>query len=685
MNDRLRDIKQAVACVKQNRAALGAALLIRDPPLPLTQDNLARIFVANEKTRRQLSEHVPPLPPFAKHHPSIDERTFKTVLASAKRKNTQDYLGYTADLVSILYDSSEIRPALEHLLLLILNNDLPKYVKQAFYTRRQLPIPKKVSELRIVSWGPGLTSLANAYALKLCDTKFLQPHQLGAGAKGGPARALAVLQSAAMLYDDQVTFCLDISDAYPSTDRAAALREAFKRKELVHAHKAMLAAYGDPTDVLTIEPRTNRVIQAEVPSNGVSQVCQLATILFCNRIHPALLAAVDPPVEHKEDRVICAAIADDLNLSARMRAAMRAVQRLRRALPKEYEISPKSFALWVHNDDPPLELRQFCTDHGLDLRVGWSPVLGGVLANFKDANVVKAVQEFLLNELHKHDKLFATLEDPQLPPQPAFQVLRLSAAVRIHHLIRQLHPSILLPVVHAFDAKVDSAFRALADCPALDPRQQLQVQLPILAGGFSILTIAKLAPLAYLAGLAEMAVHVRKSCRHLGRMPNPPLEIQQCLERAQALAEAHGNQPDGRQQKLWPITNLVEEVTEDMFWEFYGDLDSANGIMSRATADLAKIVHDHGSLRWVQKALTKSLHCEIRAQVHAGAEDVTAARLNSLPGCDLVLQQPPDRPEHVLRADDYRTMVKLRLGVPARKLPREDLACPCCRKVVTTE
>ena len=36
MNDRLRDIKQAVACVKQNRAALGAALLIRDPPLPLT-------------------------------------------------------------------------------------------------------------------------------------------------------------------------------------------------------------------------------------------------------------------------------------------------------------------------------------------------------------------------------------------------------------------------------------------------------------------------------------------------------------------------------------------------------------------------------------------------------------------------------------------------------------------------
>ena len=44
-------------------------------------------------------------------------------------------------------------------------------------------------------------------------------------------------------------------------------------------------------------------------------------------------------------------------------------------------------------------------------------MLGGVLANFKDANVVTAVQEFLLNELHKHDKLFATLEDPQLPPQ----------------------------------------------------------------------------------------------------------------------------------------------------------------------------------------------------------------------------------------------------------------------------
>ena len=159
-------------------------------------------------------------------------------------------------------------------------------------------------------------------------------------------------------------------------------------------------------------------------------------------------------------------------------------------------------------------------------------------------------------------------------------------------------------------------------------------------------------------------------------MSDPPLEIQQCLERAHALTAAHGNQPDGRQQKLWPITDLVEEVTEDVFWEFYGDLDCANGIMSRATADLAKIVHDPGSLRWVQKALTKSLHCEIRAQVHAGAEDVTAA--GSTPSlADLVLQQPPD-PNTC--CEHYRTMVKLRLG--ARKLPLEDLACPCCRKVV---
>ncbi len=48
----------------------------------------------------------------------------------------------------------------------------------------------------------------------------------------------------------------------------------------------------------------------------------------------------------------------------------------------------------------------------------------------------------------------ASFSDEQLPPQPAFQVLALSAAVRVHHLIRIIPPSIIRNMATTFDRKI---------------------------------------------------------------------------------------------------------------------------------------------------------------------------------------------------------------------------------------
>src|SRR3954468_14302543 len=80
----------------------------------------------------------------------------------------------------------------------------------------------------------------------------------------------------------------------------------------------------------------------------------------------------------------------------------------------------------------------------------------------------------------------------------------LSAAVRIHHLIRMLPTEALNDVLNVFDEKLLLSFMAIfrLDDSEVTERMRLQIQDPV-GRGFGIRSVSNIALCAYFASFAE--------------------------------------------------------------------------------------------------------------------------------------------------------------------------------------
>ena len=143
---------------------------------------------------------------------------------------------------------------------------------------------------------------------------------------------------------------------------------------------------------------------------------------------------------------------------------------------------------------PSPALVEGCREMKIALKLGLASVLGAVVADMTSTRVRQEVTKHVDRMLPKHKKLFDTLTDPALPPQPAYQVLLLSASVRIHHLARQLPPSISRNLSTEFDRKVLGCFKALL---GREGEMFTHQQLPITTAsdsGFGMRSVDDLAP-----------------------------------------------------------------------------------------------------------------------------------------------------------------------------------------------
>ena len=287
-----------ISLVKQNRAKKGAEFLLRGGAVPMNDATIRKMHEKNEPSRAALSMEIPPPPHGSPRVTQIDDDEMKKIITRLKRNNTPDLAGWCHDLLFILYEDKAIKKPMNHLFLKIMNDQLPPRSHSAFHARRQIPVPKKGTDIRIVSWGNAITAVAFAYNLAISDTTFLEPHNLGCGARGSTNRATTVLQSVAAADEDSVVFCLDIAGAFPATDRALALKNLDEREELTSLRLAAFAAMREPTDVLIVDPKTRKVLHHDKFTNGLNAGCRLAAILFCNRLQPLLESAV------KDTRVV---------------------------------------------------------------------------------------------------------------------------------------------------------------------------------------------------------------------------------------------------------------------------------------------------------------------------------------------------------------------------------------------
>jgi hypothetical protein len=504
-----RDRKQIISLVKQDRARKGAEFLVRDKAVEMNQENLAALFARNERLRRPLQAPIPPPPFNAPKVSEIDPKVLEAIMRRTSSSGTPDIWGWLIDLIIVLYADPTSRRAINALVRLIANDELPSRAHQVAHTRKQMAVPKK-GGIRSVGWSSSFTAIAHAYVLSLCTTGFLAPEAL-AHERGAAARAVTVAQAVVSASEDSILVCFDLTGAYPSTDRGLALKAVFEQESLAPAFLAIRATYREPTTVLTLDPRTKEVLMTEVATNGVHEGGRFAGLIFCTRMMSFLRDAVS------ELNTVSVSIMDDTNLVGGMADTLIAARRFRDNLPNEYDINNRSFALWPHSTQPPAELVAGCRDLKIDLKMGWAPVLGGVVANFEDGVVRHQVTEHLDKLLAKHKKLFEAIADPMLAPQVAFQILRCSAAVRVHFLLRLMPPSVIRNLTKAFDKKVQTAFESIigVEHGSLTVDQGLQLGLPVSGAGFGIRRNEDLSPLAYVAHHAEIAVHVNEACENI--------------------------------------------------------------------------------------------------------------------------------------------------------------------------
>lgn len=161
------------------------------------------------------------------------------------------------------------------------------------------------------------------------------------------------------------------------------------------------------------------------------------------------------------------------------------------------------------------------------------------MIDFEDPEIVLEVQEHLASVLAQHQRLFETIQDPKLQSQAAYHLLRLSGSVRIDHLIRELPPAITKNLTLQFDKQVMQSFISITSTGRLSEREELQVHLPIRENGFGLINRTRIAPVAHLAHVVEMARHVRVASLPF-KVPVPlPFGMSDCLYRLYELAGAY--------------------------------------------------------------------------------------------------------------------------------------------------
>eukprot|EP00732_Lithocolla_globosa_P003549 Lithocolla_globosa_v1_NODE_2892_length_1832_cov_154.143500.p3 type:complete len:145 gc:universal NODE_2892_length_1832_cov_154.143500:1214-1648(+) len=99
-----------------------------------------------------------------------------------------------------------------------------------------------------------------------------------------------------------------------------------------------------------------------------------------------------------------------------------------------------------------------------------------------------------------------------MPKQVALEILRFSAIPKLDYVIRTVEPTQpVLDELRRFDSKIWDAYRKLRDLPATPypGPEDNELCKPVWSGGRGLRSCEKIAPLAYLAGVAQAVPHLQ--------------------------------------------------------------------------------------------------------------------------------------------------------------------------------
>ena len=708
LSDHQRLLKRISSMVFANKSRAAAAQLTRTPAPPVTHKTADAIGKKLAASAASLAGNVPKPPPNTPLLATISRKKLKQVIKTLARKTTQDLLGWTADHVWTLYQDPTHRPTIDFLILSIANDELPPQIRDLLLTRIGMQVQKPDStDFRVVSWGSMFTTITGAYLLSLCNTQFLLPEQLAIGAAGGPTLAAILIQTA---FEDArpnynpadpfVAIKVDISKAYPSSNRPRVLQQAFSQKELAPAHKFLYMQYSRPTPIVIKDPRT-REIKAHVQQpSGVFEGETFGSVAFCTYIQPALQAAVQGTTA----QVI--ADMDDLHLVGPLSQALDAFAALKASLPKELKTNNKSWVLFPFSDEMPSELPPAIAERiaasNLKHKFRWAPTLGTVVADFEHPQTRIQIADHIATTTQKrHERLFQILNDPKLDPQPALQLLRLSALPRLHHLLRSIPPKIITPIAEDFYSLILNALASIAQSQTLreaaqrDAQQQpetddqkaalaaiIQSTLPLSFTGLGLTYIPAIASAAFYAAHAEAAPLVLSRYPALAEAP-PHQDLSETITEIQDLIESQPAPLRPARRNVHKATDVVLPA-DQQFWTFYGSPDSplwtalnpaypasqqsqnetqesnnpANvPILKKAQASITECIHQ-------QSWNLRTEHIDSIADPSLRQQHRIRLSSISLPLSHLPLTCPPMNTHFRFKSQEFAITIKRRLGLP---------------------
>jgi hypothetical protein len=310
----------------------------------------------------------------------------------------------------------------------------------------------------------------------------------------------------------------------------------------------------------------------------------------------------------------------------------------------------------------------------------------------------EAVQAQLLEIVRSHDRFFEGLQQPQVPLQTAYILLRASGIPRLNYTNRTAYPADAATAARRFDELVVRALslkmgRVLPE-PGTAERTRTDglISLPIKLGGLGLTRQREIAPLAFLGSFAQAAFLLNDPLLRARALANPLLSA--------AVAEAAA-QVDRLTDADAHIGHLVpENLTVASALDFYGNValpprpgrapmttappplprpppppprrpqapDAAAAGGRHRFAHPAEQLQSHLSSEWhalQQRVLVQAQPPVHQTAIRCAAGTYASAWLNTLPTEQMT----------TMADDDFNTALSLRLRLPG--LPALPATCFC--------
>eukprot|EP00808_Paulinella_micropora_P031614 g7979.t1 len=163
--------------------------------------------------------------------------------------------------------------------------------------------------------------------------------------------------------------------------------------------------------------------------------------------------------------------------------------------------------------DPPSELAEFAAEHNKSIEVGFCKLLDGIIGNYNDDRWRSSLADAVVGKAFTRiDAVFDALSSPDISHQISYHILSSTLPSYLMHTLRITPPATLLPILDRFHLRF---LRSVLHCFGVSPAAfdslpsylrravTCQLFLPCRLGGFKLLDLPMLAPIAYAASISQ--------------------------------------------------------------------------------------------------------------------------------------------------------------------------------------